>query len=100
MKISQLVQNSISAIFQHCERQDPSELVRLQDARYSKETFDINYPFCRPVDRIGQTDRVRYWSREYIVNGIPVRVTSQWFNPPSSRSLPLFREIWAKVGDG
>ena len=98
MKIGQLVQNSISAIFEHCERQDPSEFVRLQDARYSKETFDINYPFCRPVDRIGQTDRVRYWSREYIVNGIPVRVTSQWFNPPTSRSLPLFRSYLAQRG--
>ena len=98
MRIGQLVQSSISAIFAHCERQDPSEFVRLQDAGYSKETFDINYPFCRPVDRIGQTDRVRYWSREYIVNGIPVRVTSQWFNPPTSRSLALFHSYLAQRG--
>ena len=96
MKIGKLVQNSISAIFDYCEKQDPDEFVRLQDPHYSKETFDVNYPFCRPVDQIGQTDRVRYWRREFIVNGMPVRVTSQWFNPPTSKSLPLFRSYLAQ----
>jgi len=98
MKIGQLVKSSIPAIFEYCEMRDPGEFVRLQDSRYSKETFDINYPFCRPVDQIGQTDRVRYWSRDYVVNGIPVRVTSQWFNPPTSKSLPLFRSYLAQRG--
>lgn len=98
MKIGQFVKNSIPAIFKHCETHDPGEFVRLQDARYSKETFDINYPFCRPVDQIGQADRVRYWSQEFIVNGIAVRVTSQWFNPPTSNSLPLFRTYLKKRG--
>ena len=98
MKIGQFVQSSIPAIFEYCEMRDPGEFVRLQDSRYSKEIFDINYPFCRPVDQIGQTDRVRYWSRDYVVNGIPVRVTSQWFNPPTSKSLPLFRRYLAQRG--
>ncbi|PKP85655.1 MAG: hypothetical protein CVT80_01425, partial [Alphaproteobacteria bacterium HGW-Alphaproteobacteria-2] len=98
MKIGQFVQSSIPAIFEYCERQDPAEFVRLQDTRYSKETFDINYPFCRPVDQIGQTDRVRYWNRDYVVNGISVRVTSQWFNPPTSKSLPLFRRYLVQRG--
>jgi len=98
MKIGRFVQSGIPAIFAYCERQDPAELVRLQDPRYSKEFFDINYPFCRPVDQIGQTDRVRYWSRVHNVNGISVRVTSQWFNPPTSKSLPLFRKYLALRG--
>lgn len=98
MKIGQVVQNSIPAIFKHCETHDQSEFARLQDARYSKETFDINYPFCRPVDRIETTDRGRYWSREYIVNGTAVRVTSQWFNPPASKSLALFLSYLAMRG--
>lgn len=98
MKIGQIVQRSIPAIFKHCEESDPTEFARLQDPRYSKETFDINYPFCRQVAQIGTVDRVRYWIREYAVHGVPVRVTSQWFNPPTSRSLPLFQRYLAGRG--
>ena len=98
MKIGKFVQNSIPGIFEHCEERDPTEFVRLQDPGYSKETFDINYPFCRPVAQISPTERVRYWRQEYTVNGVRVRVTSQWFNPPTSKSLPLFRRYLAKKG--
>ena len=98
MKIGQMVQSSVPAIFKFCEETEPEEFVRLQDTRYSKETFDINYPFCRQVAQIGAADRVRYWSREYLVHGISVRVTSQWFNPPTSKSLPLLQHYLAKRG--
>lgn len=98
MKIGKVVQGSVQAIFKYCEEIEPEEFARLQDPRYSKEIFDINYPFCRQVAKIGTTDRVRYWSSEYMVHGIPVRVTSQWFNPPTSKSLPLFQRYL--VGKG
>lgn len=91
MKIGKFVRRHVPAIFEYCETHDPAEFSRLQDPVVSKEIFDINYPFCLPVARIGQTDRVRFWSEEYVVCGIPVRVTSQWFNPPTSKSLPLLR---------
>lgn len=92
MKIGQIVRNSIPAILVYCETQDRAEIARLQDPRYSKETFDINYPFCKPVEAIGETERVRYWTREHVVCGVPVRVTSQWFNPPTSNSLQLLNQ--------
>lgn len=95
MKIGQIVQSSVPAIFRYCEESDPAEFARLQDPRYSKEAFDINFPFCRQVAWIGASDRVRYWSREYVVRGVPVRVTSQWFNPPTSKSLPLLQRYLA-----
>lgn len=98
MKIGQIVQNSIPAIFKYCEETGPEEFARLQDHGYSKETFDINYPFCRLVAQIGPADRVRYWAREYQVHGLPVRVTSQWFNPPKSMSLPLLKRYLADRG--
>lgn len=91
MKIGRLVRRCIPAIFDYCETRDPNEFARLQDARFSKDAFDINYPFCRPVSKIGETDRVRFWNREYVVRGVSVRVTSQWYNPPTSKSLPLLR---------
>ncbi len=28
--------------------------------------------------------------KRYSVHGVTVRVTSQWFNPPTSNSIPLF----------
>lgn len=96
MKIGQFVRQHVPAIFEYCETSDPAEFSRLQDPQFSKETFDINYPFCRQVAKIGPNDRVRFWNAEYLVHGIPVRVTSQWFNPPTSRSLALFRRYMDK----
>lgn len=96
MKIGQIVQQALPAIFEHCEGKAPEELSRLQDRAWSKETFDINFPFCRRVDRIGEDEHVRYWRRVWTVRGVSVRVTSQWFNPPTSRSLPLFRAYLAR----
>ncbi len=96
MKIGKLVQRNISAIFEYCETQNRAEFARLQDKYYSKETFDINYPFCRPIAKISGADRVRYWQNEYQALGIPIRVTSQWFNPPTSKSLFLFRAYMIK----
>lgn len=98
MKIGKLVQRHIPAIFEYCETIDPSAFTRLQDADYSKETLDINYPFCRPVANISQEDQVRYYSQVYTVFDVPVRVTSQWFNPPTSNSLPFFLGFLRKHG--
>ncbi|WP_116600073.1 HNH endonuclease [Primorskyibacter marinus] len=97
MKIGQFVKRNISAIFQYCKTSDPSEFARLQDPQYSKETFDINYPFCKPVSKIAPEEHIRFYNAIHDVHGIPVRVTSQWFNPPTSKSLPLFRRYLAKL---
>jgi len=98
MKIGQIVQSSVPAIFKYCEETKPEEFVRLQDPRYSKETFDINYPFCRQVAQIGAADRDRYWTREHAGHGAPARVTRQWLNPPTSKSLPLLQHYLADKG--
>lgn len=95
MKIGQFFQQCIPAILKYCTESDPAEFARLQDPRYSKETFDINYPFCCPLAKIGPSDQVRYWIRVYPFHGVPVRVTSQWFNPPTSKSLPLLQRYLA-----
>lgn len=98
MKIGQLVQQVAPLIFDYCEQEDPVEFARLQDPRYSKEVFDINFPFCRPVAKISNDDRVRYYIAEHRVHGQRVRVTSQWFNPPTSKSLPLLRQYLFERG--
>ncbi len=98
MKIGRIVKRHIRAVLDQCEAQDPSEFLRLQDATYSKDTFDINYPFCTPVTKVSRTEQGRYWRDQFTCHGIPVRVTSQWFNPPTSRSLALFRSYLLKRG--
>lgn len=94
MKIGQIVKSSAPAIFKYCEETEPEEFARLQDPRYSKEAFNINYPFCRQVAQIGSSNRGRYWTGEYVVRGIPVRVTNDWY----SKSLPLLRRYLASKG--
>ena len=84
--VIRLIKLIIPIIFEHCEKQDHAELGRLCDRAYSKAEFDINFPFCKPIAEIAALENRRYWSRVYVVRGISVRVTSQWFDPPTSKS--------------
>lgn len=98
MKIGKLVRLRIPDIVEYCVSKDPAEFVRLQDQRYSKEKLDINYPFFRAISKIGPELNVRYWKDTYVVNGVSVRVTSQWFNPPTSKSLQMFSRYLSQLG--
>jgi 5-methylcytosine-specific restriction endonuclease McrA len=86
MKIGALVRHYIPIIFEHCEKQDHAEFDRLCDRAYCKETLDVNFAFCKPVADISALEKRRYWSHVYVVRGASVRVTSQWFDPPTSKS--------------
>lgn len=81
MKIGKLVQYHIEKVFQYCESIEHEELSRLQDKKYSKKTFGINYPFCTEVALISKKESVRYWTDIYFVQGKKVRVSSQWILP-------------------
>jgi hypothetical protein len=98
MKIGKLVQNAIPDILAYCETHDPAELLRLQDADYSKRTFDINYPFLHLAGEIAPDLQRRYYAQEYQVQGRRLRVTNHWFNPPSSTSVPRLRRYLAERG--
>lgn len=80
MKIGKLVKHHIERIFQYCETSDHSELDHLKDKKYSKNTFDINYPFCTEASLISKEESGRYWTNRYIVRGKTFRVSSQWFD--------------------
>ena len=86
MKIGALIQHYIPIIFEHCEKQDHSEFDRLCDRAYSKAALDVNFPFCKRVAEISTLENPRYWSQIYVVRGTSVRVTSQWYDPPTSKS--------------
>lgn len=86
MKIGELIRHYIPGIFRHCEESDHAEFGRLCDRAYSKDALDVNYPFCKRVAEISALENLRYWSQVYLVRGVSVRVTSQWFDPPTSKS--------------
>lgn len=94
MKIGQFVRLCVPAVFEYCETRDTEEFLRLQDPRFSKETFGLYYPFCRSSAKIARGDLCRYWKDAYLVHGLRVKVTSQWFD----RSLPLFQRYLGRRG--
>ena len=104
MKIGALVKSHLRSIFSYCEKYNHQEFIRLQDFEYSKELFNINYPFCIDINKISDVDpkfeSKRYWREIYIVRGTSVRVSSQWFeynkelflNYLNSMSIPIQTE--------
>lgn len=86
MKIGKLVKSFIKKIFYYCETINHAELSNLMDGYYSKKTFDINFPFCTEVSKITPELSKRYWTTIYVVCGKSVRVSSQWYDIPTSQS--------------
>lgn len=86
MKIGKLVKQHINQIFLYCDNIEHKEIYSLLDPKYSKNTFDINFPFCIELQNLEQSQSRRYWTEIYLVRGKQVRVTSQWFEA----SRPLF----------
>ena len=61
------------------------------DAKYSKDTFGINYPFCAEVETVASHQlQPRYWREIHVVRGKTLRVCSQWRDLPTSKSRELF----------
>lgn len=89
MKIGKFVKAQIRGIIANCEISDHDELHRLLDAKYSKETFNLNYPFCADIDYLPPDLSRRYWSQLHIIRGRTVRVCSQWLDTPRIRELML-----------
>lgn len=92
MKIGQLVKTYVRRVFRYCDEVDHEELMRLMDAKYSKQTFGINYPFCLEVESILPQQSMRYWRDIHIVRGKTLRVCSQWVDFPTSKSRELFHQ--------
>jgi 5-methylcytosine-specific restriction endonuclease McrA len=90
MKIGQLVKSYVRTVFRYCDESDHEELARLMDARYSKDTFGIHFPFCAEVETISPQQSMRYWRDIHIVRGKTFRVCSQWVDLPKSKSRELF----------
>lgn len=86
MKIGQLVRHFIPKIIEYCENSDPEEINRLQDAIYSKQTFNINYSFWLSSDDL--ISNRRYWSDFHKLNKKSIRVCNDWY----PRNIEIFKK--------
>lgn len=80
MKIGKLVQKFIPKIIEHCKKFDQEEINRLQDIKYSKQIFDINFSFFLHVEDIRNSNlHDKYWKATYEINNKSYRVCNDWF---------------------
>lgn len=80
LKIGQLVKSYIPLIINYCKSKNPSELIRLQDKAYSKETLGINFPFIVRADGSEiDIDSMRFWKKVYKIGNKDFRFCSQWY---------------------
>ncbi|MDR6123486.1 hypothetical protein QFZ87_003083 [Bacillus sp. SLBN-46] len=83
-KIGQLVRKEVGKLARNGQLSE--EMVQnLLDERYSKETFNLNFPFLRKIEK-GQyiskqkfiNGYVRYWSEAFVINGGTYIICNNW----------------------
>ncbi|MGG3562123.1 hypothetical protein ABES03_11025 [Neobacillus rhizosphaerae] len=72
----------------------------LQNTRYSKITFDINYPFLKKAvwdSPLSEQRKIngynRYWADEELINGERYLVCSQWFERNKQKFIKWIKEL-------
>lgn len=73
---------------------DDNEVKQLQRHEYSKNTFDIQFPF---LAKEGSKfyEKVRYWKNPFYINGEMFYVCSQWYETAANNDRPYY-EDWLK----
>mgnify|MGYP000243655899 CR=1 FL=1 len=82
--------------FQPVMVEEPSEeeIRLLQDAAYSKRTFDLQYPLLTRAD--GEYEKVRYYAKPLNIRGVKYVLCSQWFEKESNNDRPYLLR-WIKA---
>ncbi|MDO4765775.1 MAG: hypothetical protein Q4A29_06925 [Eubacteriales bacterium] len=62
------------------------EVMWLQQADYSKEVFDLQYPLLVKSD--SDFDKVRYYKEPLVIRGESYLMCSQWFETPANNDRP------------
>ena len=73
---------------------DSEEIERLQRPEYSKDVFDIQFPFLAK-ENSQYYERTRYWTKPYKINGELYFVCSQWYEVPANNDRPYY-EDWLR----
>lgn len=77
IKIGQIVKNYLVPTLLS-NQISMEEIQKLQDADYSKQTFDINYPLLSKERIIN--GRARYYVSPLLIKGVKYYVCQEWFN--------------------
>ena len=71
------------------------ETAKLQRADYSKQTFDIQFPFLKKTLNRDDPDWIRYWKPPVSINRERYFVCSQWYEVSANNDRPYY-ENWLK----
>jgi hypothetical protein len=71
------------------------EIEKLQREDYSKQTFDIQFPFLKKILNSNDPEWIRYWKPSVTINGERYFVCSQWYEVTANNDRPYY-ENWLK----
>ncbi|MBV7506770.1 hypothetical protein KW850_16010 [Bacillus sp. sid0103] len=99
VKVGVLVRTTIKKIVRS-NLLSAEKITLLQDARYCKATFDINYPFLKKVEwgRLPSEQRKingydRYWADEIIINRERYFICNDWYERNKLKSIKWVKEL-------
>jgi hypothetical protein len=69
------------------------EIAKLQREDYSKQTFDIQFPFLKKILNSNDPEWIRYWKPSVTINGEMYFVCSQWYEVTANNDRPYY-ENW------
>ncbi len=71
------------------------EIAKLQREDYSKQTFDIQFPFLKKILNSNDPEWIRYWKPSVTINGEMYFICSQWYEVSANNDRPYY-ENWLK----
>ena len=80
MKIGKIVKEYIPKISHFCETVDHQEFENLLDIEYSKNTFNIRYPFYKETSKISKRELSHFYTQIHIIRGKTVKITNDWYD--------------------
>lgn len=89
MKIGALVRSTLTKMLKNNEI-TKEEIELVQTAKYSKDTFDIQYPLLRKAVLSDYERPLRYWAGAVRAYGEEYFICSEWYEVPQNNDRPYF----------
>lgn len=96
LKIGKYVQTTFNRVI---SKIDAAELKNLQNAGYSKTTFDIQYPFLKKVLITDGVKIERYWKKPIELIGNKYWLCSEWYENKANNDRPHYEKWLKKIGN-
>ncbi len=95
LKIGKLVQTVLRPLI--ISKATEFEVMQMQDAEYSKNTFGIQYPLLLKTNE--PTAEKHYYSDLFVINGETYRLCCEWFETKTNNDRP-YVEKWIREHEG